>query len=223
MNQLKKYAAPLGVFALLITAAAGLTFVQHSQAQGTSVNANPRFGKSRAMGPAIAGTVAGINGNSITVTGKNGATYTVDATAAQITKVQNGAKTTISISGIATGDTVMVLGSVSGSNVTAKTIIDGQFPPRLTPAASGIVSALNGNSFTVTSGGTAFAVDANNAQLMIIKPASTALSSSGLMSGDSVTVFGTVNGTNIAATKILDGKPIMGMMGRGFGQRPMAQ
>ena len=36
MNTLKKYAAPLGVFALLVAGAAGLTFVQQTQAQGTS-------------------------------------------------------------------------------------------------------------------------------------------------------------------------------------------
>ncbi len=86
--------------------------------------------------PGVMGTVSAVSGNSITVTSKKftrGATgttptattvtYIVDATNATVTK-NNTAST---VSGIVVGDTVMVQGTVSGTNVTATAIRDGQF------------------------------------------------------------------------------------------------
>ena len=78
------------------------------------------------------GTVTAINGNTITLTGKNGTTYTIDASSASIKKVS-----TINVSGIAVGDTLMVNGTTSGSSITAKSIIDGMLgtgKPAPTPA-----------------------------------------------------------------------------------------
>ena len=75
-------------------------------------------------------------------------TYTVDASSATVTK--NGAASTVSA--IAVGDTVMVQGTVSGTNVTAKTIRDGvgQGQPAIQgngqPVVAGTVTAINGNS-----------------------------------------------------------------------------
>jgi|GEM_PF-3838013 len=73
----------------------------------------------------INGTVSAVNGNSLSLNGSNGTTFTVDLSNAQIFSVSNNSKTTIQASGIKTGDTLTVLGTVSGSNVTAKTVIDG--------------------------------------------------------------------------------------------------
>jgi hypothetical protein len=69
------------------------------------------------------GTVTAVNGNTITLTGKNGTSYTVDASNATVEKIS-----TVSVSNIQTGDTLMVQGTTSGTNVTAKNIVDGQFP-----------------------------------------------------------------------------------------------
>lgn len=215
MNNLKKYAAPLGVFALLIAGAAGLTFVQQTQAQG-STNIKTMMG--RLTGWGISGTAVSVNGNSITLTGKNGTTYTVDATSAVITKISNGTKTTITAGQIATGDNLRVMGAVSGTSVTAKTIVDGSMPVKLSPAATGTVSAISGNTITLTSGSTTYTVDASNAALMVTKPAGTSLANSGIMVGDSITVSGTTTGTNIVATRISDGKP---GMHKGLGIVPM--
>ena len=71
-------------------------------------------------GRGVMGTVSAVSGNTITVTGKDGTTYTVDATSANVEKM-----VTESVSDIAVGDTVGVEGTVSGSNVTAKHIMDG--------------------------------------------------------------------------------------------------
>jgi len=215
MDTLKKYAAPLGVFALLIAGAAGLTFVQQTQAQGTST---VKTMKARAMSPGVSGTVASVSGNSIILTGKNGTTYTVDSTNAAITKITNGAKTTITVSQIANGDSLRVMGTVSGTSVTAKTIVDGSMPVKQSPSATGTVSSISGNTITLTSGSTTYTVDASNAALMVTKPAGTSLANSGIIVGDSITVSGTTTGTNISATRIMDGKIGMskgfGMMGK---------
>lgn len=73
--------------------------------------------------PVIAGKVTAISGNSITVANKN-VTYTVDATNATINK--NGAASTLS--GVVVGDNVIVQGAVSGTNITASSIIDHEVP-----------------------------------------------------------------------------------------------
>ena len=84
----------------------------------------------------VMGTVSAVNGTTLTVTSKSfgktatPVTYTVDASNTTVTK--NGA--TSSVSAIAAGDTVMVRGTVSGTSVTAKTIMDGM--PHFTAPAS---------------------------------------------------------------------------------------
>lgn len=75
--------------------------------------------------PVIAGNVVTISGNTLTITNKSNVTYTVDATNA---KIQKG-NAISSVSNIATGDSVMVQGTVNGNSVTASSVIDqGQAP-----------------------------------------------------------------------------------------------
>ena len=92
----------------------------------------------------VMGTVSAVNGTTLTVTSKarpnrgssatatvaTPVTYTVDASSATVTK----SGTASSVSAIAVGDTIMVRGTVSGTNVTAKTIMDGM--PHFTKPAS---------------------------------------------------------------------------------------
>jgi hypothetical protein len=89
------------------------------------------------------------------------------------------------------------------------------------PGVFGTVSAINGNTLTVTSKGfgqnvtaTTYTVDATNAT--VTKNDATS-SVSGIVVGDNVSVQGTVSGTNVTATSIRDG-----MMGQGgiTGQKP---
>jgi hypothetical protein len=77
----------------------------------------------RGPGKGLGGTVSAISGSTITLTGKDGTTYTVDASSAHIGKV-----TAITAADIKVGDTLGVEGAVSGTTVTAQHIMDG-VPP----------------------------------------------------------------------------------------------
>ncbi len=71
--------------------------------------------------------------------------------------------------------------------------------------ASGKVTAINGNTLTVTNKkGVVFTVDATNASIVNMKDKSPMMVSQVLV-GDTVAVKGTMVGTNVTATKILDG------------------
>lgn len=70
----------------------------------------------------VRGTVSAINGTILTVKSKNGTTYTVEASIAKI--VKNAATSTIEVTDIKVGDIVMIEGTVSGTTVSAKKIID---------------------------------------------------------------------------------------------------
>ncbi|HVU75310.1 MAG TPA: DUF5666 domain-containing protein [Candidatus Paceibacterota bacterium] len=89
--------------------------------------AGPGFGHGRGpgMGEGALGTVRAINGSTITLAGTDGQTYTVDASAATVRKTS-----TISVSDINIGDTIGVRGTISGTSVSAKDIMDGT-PPAL--------------------------------------------------------------------------------------------
>lgn len=213
MQILKKYGAALGIFALVVAAGASLSFANLSQAKNGNSN-GAAMSRGFKMGQGVRGTVAGISGNTITVTGYNGTTYAVDASSAQIEKIASGAKTTITVSQIVVGDNVMVSGTVTGTNVAAKTIFVGNPLAMRANATTGTVASINGNSLTLTSGTTTYTVDASKSVLMISKQAGTPLANSGIQVGDSLVVHGTTTGTNISATLIRDGQP---QMGKGFG------
>ena len=66
------------------------------------------------------GTVTSVSGNTITLTGSDGKSYTIDASTAKVGKM-----TTITASDVQVGDSLDVMGTVSGTNVTAKNIMDG--------------------------------------------------------------------------------------------------
>jgi len=87
----------------------------------TSIETGRGGGPGGMRGPrGVFGTVASVSGSTITVTGKDGKTYTVDATSAKASKVE-----TINVSDIQVGDTVGVDGALSGTSVTATHIMDG--------------------------------------------------------------------------------------------------
>jgi hypothetical protein len=69
--------------------------------------------------PIIAGTISAISGDTVTVGTKSGINYIVAASGAKIVEGKN--QTTLS--GLAVADTVIVQGSVNGTQVTASSII----------------------------------------------------------------------------------------------------
>lgn len=70
--------------------------------------------------PVIGGTVTNIASSTITVTTSSGITYSVNASSAKIGRLGQAA----TLANITTGDRVIVQGSVSGTSITASTIID---------------------------------------------------------------------------------------------------
>ena len=196
------------------------------------------------MQPGIFGAVSAIDGDTLTVI-SNGhfmrpmpeqamgtpvtmasTTYTVNAANAQIYK--GGATTTVSIADIAVGDTVVVQGTVSGTNITATVIRDGVVPmtghpgmggkfgrgasstasgtPPIQgngePVIGGNVTAVSGTSITVTNASNVtYTIDA--ASTTIVKNGtSTAIGN--IAVGDNLIVQGTVNGNSVTASSIID-------------------
>ncbi len=158
--------------------------------------------KSWAFNGNIAGTVTAKSGDSLTVKSANGATYTVDASGANIRYVMSG-DTTISV-----GDRVVVQGVMSGSTVVATRIIDAD--AKTEPKANddekrmgiaGTVTATSGTTLTVLGkNGTTYTVSAANATVWDNKHESTTLSS--VDEGDTVVVQGTISGSSVTAAKI---------------------
>ncbi len=81
------------------------------------------MGKMMGKGHGVMGMVSAVNGATLTVTGKDGTTYTVNAGSSAVHKMITG-----SVSDISVGDTIGVHGTVSGNTVTATDIMDG-IPP----------------------------------------------------------------------------------------------
>ncbi len=203
-------------------------------AESTQNNANQQvfgarkmmIGAMRAeMKPAVMGSVLSVSGNTINVSGRvtpgnnATATYSVDASTAKVYKD----RATSTVSSIATGDMIFIEGTVSGSNITATVIRDGvkgvgfgpgkmmgprnaSSTPAFTgngqPLVAGKISTVSGSTLTVTTGNNVvYTVDATNAQILKGKDTVTL---SSVTAGDGVLVQGTVNGTSIVASTIIE-------------------
>lgn len=113
----KQHFISAGAGALLVASvgAGALTFAQTS----TTTPTVPPIQKAHM--PGVGGTVSAVSGNTITLTGKNGTTYTIDAGAATITK-----DLTVTVGDVKVGDTIVADGTVSGTSVAATIIHDGK-------------------------------------------------------------------------------------------------
>lgn len=210
----KRYIASL-VAGSLLTVAAGSGALALADTSPT-LEAASTLAQHMDMG--AAGTVTAVNGNTITITGKDGTTYTVEAGAAAITKDM-----TASLTDIKVGDTIMAQGSTSGTTVTATAIHDGKMPEGgmhgrggmggVERGVHGTVTAVSGTTLTVTatnpttSTTATYTVDASSAKVLkgdgTTKPADSTLSAVAV--GDTVGIQGEVTGTNIVAKMIIDG------------------
>ena len=202
-------------------------------AQGNPGQGNPDMGgpgihSGGMVGHGIFGSVTAISGTTLTVTGQQGfgstttasVTYTVDASNATVRKAQ---ATSSTISNIAIGDKVMIQGTVTGTSVVATSIFDGiggqgmrgpqggrvrtasstaPFIGNGQPVVAGSVSTISGTTLTVTTAaGTTYTVDASSAK--IIQGAST-IALSNIVVGNNVIIQGTINGTSVTATTVID-------------------
>ena len=164
-------------------------------------------------GQGISGTVASISGTTLTVTSKartnkgTTTTYTVDASSATVTK--NGVAS--SVSAIVVGDTVVAQGTVTGTNVVAKTIRDGMLQAQLEiqgngqPVIAGSVTAISGNTITIKNkSNVIYTINASGAKFVIGGVASPTVSN--VVVGDNLVVQGTVNGNAVTASSVIDQK-----------------
>lgn len=129
----------IGTVGVIAGLGAGLAGIASAQGIGTASNASStmphiHMGMGHGMmddgpdgmkgdhgrGHGVMGTVTAVSGTTITITGKDGKTYTIDASSAQIGKIE-----TITAGDVHVGDTLGVEGTLSGTNVTAKHIMDG--------------------------------------------------------------------------------------------------
>jgi len=240
MNTLYKRIGTVAV-AVTLVAAALPAFAQTNPPagapQGRGEGRGPRAGMMNGpmMRPGVFGTVSAVNGTTLTVTGKGFApssattTYAVDASNASVTK--NGATTTLA--SVAAGDRVMVQGTVTGTNVVATIIRDGivmrkpgspagwqgstttPMQGNGQPVVAGTVSSVSGSSITITtSSNVTYTIDATNAKVTKGN-ASSAVSS--VAAGDYVIVQGTINGTSVTASSVIDQK-VKASVGQGSGQ-----
>ena len=215
------------LYAITALAAAGLFSLSVPAFAATDTNTNAsqpairhgRFNVQMGQIPGVFGTVSAVDGNTITVTGKQGlnsttaTVYTVDASNAKVTK-NNVAGT---VADIKQGDTVSVRGTVSGNNVVATTIRDGAMPGRGIGQGGngrfgifGTVASVNSSTITVnakqgfgSTTATTYTVDASNAKVTKDNAAATVAD---IKQDDTVFVQGTLSGTTVTATAIRDGK-----------------
>ena len=118
-------AAAAGAVVTLGLGAGAVTFAQTnpstSSGQATTASSTPMMHM-----PGVGGTVTVVSGNTVTVTGRDGKSYTIDAGSATITKDE-----TVTLSDVAVGDTVMADGTLSGTTLTATSLHDGKMPERM--------------------------------------------------------------------------------------------
>jgi hypothetical protein len=206
------------IFSIIVLATVG----SFALAVPALANNNQGYSTNNQQAKAIVGTVSAVSGNTITVSVKQeivGITtavfFTVNATNAAV--IKNGVASTLS--NIAVGDKVTVQGTVTGTNVVAKTIRDDQNNQiqndfnKMSPIVVGKVSAINGNILTIISqqgfnraahNTTAtITVDATNAKLL---RGNTTITLSSIAVDDNIVVQGILTGTNVVATIIRDGK-----------------
>jgi len=216
----------LGFF-LVPMAALGLLAANVASAEttsGTPTNNNGVWSNARMMGPrgnspGVTGTVTANSGNVLTVTSKGfgqnktQTTYTVDASNAVIMK--NNATSTVA--SIAVGDNIMARGTLTGTSLVATSIRDGIAKGMMTgknkqtnsiikgngqPVVGGNVTAVSGSTLTITNvSNVTYTVDASNA---VVDKTGVTSTVSNIIVGDRVVVQGTVNGTAITASSIID-------------------
>jgi hypothetical protein len=173
-----------------------------------------------AGGPGTVGTIASINGSTLTITTPSGSSVKVVTSASTtVTRASSGV-----VSDIRQGDRVVVAGSASGSTIAAERITDSGSTATNPPAgprggnprlAAGTVSSINGSTLTITeSDGTKVTVTTTGGTA--VTTASSA-SVSDLAAGQTVEVSGTTasDGT-VTATAIREGAVFRP---GGFGER----
>ncbi len=215
MKNYSKLALPLLTALVIVGSVTSIVTVASAASTiGTPTTSNTTSSRPQMTPPSAMGKVTAINGSTITITDqKRGTTtsmtYTVDASAATVTKDQNTAST---LSAIAVGDMIAVDGTVSGTTITATAIHDGFGGPGGPGdfgghggGAMGTVTAISGSTLTVTGkDGGVYTVDASSAT---VKASGTTSAVSAIKVGDTVMIQGSITTASMTAKTIEDGIP----------------
>lgn len=143
------------------------------------------------------GQVTAISGSTLTLQGKNGASYTVNAAQAEF----EGAASVLG--DIAVGDTVKVSGELSGSVIVAKEVKEKkvkQAMKRFGDAAAGIVTSVAGSTFVIDTFGSKPAATVTTNASTTFKVNGIATTSTALRTGDAVVVFGSTTASSTGGT-----------------------
>lgn len=232
-----------GVVAAVIAGGAvfGINAVSSHSASSASQTSSAAGGLGR-FGMGTRGTITAINGKTITVKTSSGTTKVTTATSTTVSMAKAG-----TVSDIATGDQVMVLGTTSGTKIAATQIIDtgktgsaatgqapagfpgGGAPPNgaggapsggTGPPTSGTVIKVSGSTITVKgTDGKTYTVSSGSTTTVAIEATG---SLSDLATGDTVQVMGrTGSGGAVTAARIVDGAAGV-ISGVGTGGPPVA-
>ena len=226
---IRKYTSLTAITSIILgLALSAPVFARTSVPSQSNENKTPRgawIGRGEKRGiQRIWGTVSAVNGTSITVIGRarpnekntQGAsmTYTANATNAKVRKNNSNS----SVSSITVGDTVMIQGTLHGTNIVATLIQDGIFVQKNDrlrnqekmfaingdgkPVIGGTVNAVNGAIVSITNkGNITYTIDTTNAS---ITKMGTRTPVSRIAVGDEVLVQGTINGSSIVASSVID-------------------
>jgi len=147
----------------------------------------------------VTGAVASVSGSTISLTATGG-TYTVDATNAKILR-KYGA--TMTVADMQTGDSLSVVGTVSGTSITAKTIRDNSQQQK-NGTFSGTVSSVSGSSFVLASKQRGNQTINTDSTTKFKESGQTSVSMSNVAVGENITTSGLWDSTNstVAATNV---------------------
>lgn len=148
--------------------------------------------KRAASSVSISGTVTAKQDTVLSISGKNGAVYTVQAANALIWS----GRSTSTLADIQVGDSVKVKGVVNGTIIVASKIHEKSKTARDTLTAldnvrAGIVTAVSGSGFTITRFGTGTSTTVNTNASTTVKVNGLATTSSAITPGSTVIVVGT--------------------------------
>lgn len=166
MNKTHKTIAATTTFVAASLIFVGTTFAAYAAAPTAAHRSSSAAAHSRARpaAPVVFGRVTSISGSTITLAGRrNSETYTVDASHASVSLHHGSTTATLSLADIKVGDYIGVMGTTTGTTVTASAITGSPKGPKPhskdhvgrgnieKPVAIGMILSISGDSFTMSS------------------------------------------------------------------------
>ena len=182
--------------------------VQGTRASNTAITATAVY----IILPSEAGVVTAVNGSTLTITGFDGATRTINVT--DSTRYQSAGQTSgIGLSNIATGTAIVAQGTIDTNGALTAKVVTIQVP-----RIGGQVTAVNGASYTVSGrNGATYTVITTGSTTYVNPNGSSAATTPTIAKGAFIMAEGTLSadGKTLTAQRIL---VLPTGMGNGFGR-----